>query len=326
MSGGSSPAPQSAEERSLATAQAELLQQQRDMLAQQIERQRLLEPMLYEQMGLKPVYEDGKIVRFDKIETEETSQQKEIAKIFRERTLKSLKGELEIDPGLTRMIGDEEKTLRDTLQKQLGAGYETSTPGIEALADFAKRKEETLYGAARGEMSTGQSLGIQREQANAGGTTANLQQLIAAANYSQPSGDPFASASSMMAGLRQDRLTQDQLASQQAAANAQGWGSVGGAVLGAATYAWLACWVAEELFGKDSEKTWDIRAYVMAHHAHRGPIGIFARLYSQHGETWAKYIAGKGWTNRLARRGFELLFNALHKRAVIWLHTTPRAA
>jgi hypothetical protein len=317
MSSDTDPAVPSKEENALSKAQAELLQQQRDMLANQIERQRLLEPMLYEQMGLSPVYEDGKIVRFDKVQTEASGQQEEIAKLFRERTLKSLKGELEIDPGLTRMIGEEEKTLRDSLQKQLGPGYETSTPGIEALANFAKRKEETLYGAARGELTAGQALGIQREQANAGGTTASLQQLIAAGNWSQPTGDPFASASSMQAGLRNERLAGDQMESQQAAANAQGWGAVGGAVLGAATYAWLACWVAEELFGKDSEKTRDIRAYLKAHHAHRGPIGIFARAYNRHGESWAEYI--KGGKHRIARRGLKLLFNHLHKRALKWL-------
>lgn len=323
MSGSPSATPISAEERSLQTAQAEILQQQRDMLAQQMERQRLLEPLMYEQMGLKPVYEDGKIVRFDKVETEESGQQKEIAKIFRERTLKSLKGELEIDPGLTRMIGDEEKTLRDSLRKQLGEGYETSTPGIEALADFAKRKEETLYSAARGEQSLGQQMGIQREQATAGATTASLQQLIAGANFSQPSGDPFGAASQMAAGLRGERLTQDQLRQQAAAANQQGWGTAIGTGIGLIA---AFCWVAEELFGKGSSKTAIIRRYLIAHFNDRSPLGLFARLYNRNGEAWARYIAGKGWKNRTARRLAVKFYNALHKRAVIWLDKQPREA
>lgn len=317
------PAVPSTEERSLQQAQAELLQQQRDLLAGQIERQAALEPLLYEQMGLKPVYVDGKITGFEKAQTPAQAQDEQISNLFRERTLASLKGELPIDPGLTRQLGESEKTLRDTLRKQLGPGYETSTPGIEALANFNQRKNEAISAAQRGDLSLSQQLGIQQQQASAGGTTSSLQQLIASGNFQQPSGDPFASASTLAAGLRGERMTRDQMDAQAAQANAQGWGSVGGAVLGAATYAWL-CWVAEELFGRRSRKTIELRGYLLAHFDDRTPIGWFARLYNQHGETWAAYIKGTGWKNRLARAFFLRLFNGLYPLAVSWISKPQR--
>lgn len=304
----------SAEELSLQRAQSELLQQQRDLLAGQVERTQALEPILYEQMGLQPVYENGRIVRFDRVQTTERAQEEEIAGLFRERTLKALKGELEIDPGLVRQLGVEEGNLRDTLRKQLGPGYETSTPGMEALANFAQRKTETLNAAARGDMSLSQQLGIQREQATAGGTSASLNELISAANFQQPSIDPFGAASSMSARLQGERLAADQAEQQAAAANAQGWGSVGGAVLGAATYAWLACWVAEELFGP-CDKTDRLRIFVLGHHYAKTPLGLFARLYAKHGKAWAEFIRGKGILNRAARSIAKALLNRMDTQA-----------
>jgi endosialidase-like protein len=92
-------------------------------------------------------------------------QRSEIENLTRERTLKALKGELEVDPTLTHELEVQEQNLRSNLMKQLGPGYETSTPGIQALAEFNRRKGELIYGANRGEITLGEQLAGAREAA-----------------------------------------------------------------------------------------------------------------------------------------------------------------
>ncbi len=55
-------------------------------------------------------------------------------------------------------------------------------------------------------------------------------------------------------------------------------GSVVGGVI-------AACWVAEELYGKDDERTHLARAWVLTHDS------PFLRAYRKHGRTWAKWLA-----------------------------------
>lgn len=157
-------------------------------------------------------------------------QNAEIAKLLRDRELAALKGELPIDPTLTRELGTSEATLRSSLQKQLGPGYETSTPGIEALANFMARKNELIYGANRGEITLGEQLGGARDAAAFGrGSTAltqaelsdrlrasNLGQIF---NYGVPGrGIDYASLASAyqgpLSGLQQQRMLQNQLDAQ----------------------------------------------------------------------------------------------------------------
>lgn len=60
----------------------------------------------------------------------------QIEEEFRGRTLRALKGDLPPSPNVQRDIAAGELRLRDTLRKQLGPGYESSTPGIEAMSRF----------------------------------------------------------------------------------------------------------------------------------------------------------------------------------------------
>lgn len=90
-------------------------------------------------------------------------QRAEIEGLTRDRTLAALKGELPLDPTLLRELEMQEENLRGGLMKNLGPGYETSSPGIEALADFQRRKGELIYGANRGEIALGEQLSGARE-------------------------------------------------------------------------------------------------------------------------------------------------------------------
>ena len=51
--------------------------------------------------------------------------------------------------------------LDRTMRRDIGPGWETSTPGIQALANFNQRKTETLDAARRGDLTLATQLGGQ---------------------------------------------------------------------------------------------------------------------------------------------------------------------
>jgi len=76
-----------------------------------------------------------------------------------DRYRKSMAGELDLDPTLERSLKEQEQTLRSTMLRQLGPGWETSTPGQQALAEYRKRAEEIRQSARRGEISAAEQQG-----------------------------------------------------------------------------------------------------------------------------------------------------------------------
>jgi hypothetical protein len=95
-------------------------------------------------------------------------QSAQIQDLYNQRTLAALKGELPVNPALTRELGESERDLRNSLQSQLGTGYATSSPGIEALTKFGQRKSETLEGARRGDLSLSEQMSLGRTSSNFG--------------------------------------------------------------------------------------------------------------------------------------------------------------
>jgi hypothetical protein len=157
-----------AEEQAQMTAQTELLQQQQQIMEQMMQQQNLLAPFLYENMGLMPEIdpETGEITGFTQTEDPLDPMRQEIEQLFLERSQAALAGELPVNPALMRDLEDEEATLREMLRKQVGPGYETSTPGIEKLGEFFERKESLLESARRGDLTLAEQLGITRGMAN----------------------------------------------------------------------------------------------------------------------------------------------------------------
>jgi hypothetical protein len=88
-------------------------------------------------------------------EGQESFRSAEISKAQSERLQKALAGELPVDPALERQITEDERTVRSKLLAQVGPGYETSTPGIQSLADFRQRAEELRSAARRDEIAAG---------------------------------------------------------------------------------------------------------------------------------------------------------------------------
>jgi len=70
----------------------------------------------------------------------------------------------------------------------------------------------------------------------------------------------------------------------------------------------LTCWVAEELWGKDSPNVSTVRAFVKAHLEDKGELGRFLREYQEHGRTWSIVIRyNQGLRMRASRLWLELL-------------------
>lgn len=153
----------SPEEDRLLRQQTAILKQQKQAIADQARLERVLGPYLYEAAGLTPKYsKSGKIIGFDKIVDPGQARRDEIQKLQEERSLAALKGELPVDPALLRNLENEEMTLRETLRKQLGTGYENSDPGIRALDQFRQTKLGALDAARRGDMTLAEQLGLGR--------------------------------------------------------------------------------------------------------------------------------------------------------------------
>lgn len=164
--GGSVSVPKpSAEERELQKQQAETLKLQREILEQQRQQQAVLLPFLAEQEGFEAVTDaNGNITSIKKKPDALADMKKEIETKFAERSLKALKGELPVDPALEETLGIQERDLRNKLANQLGPGWETSSPGIEAMGNFTRSAEMLRSGARNDQLTLAEQLGMAREQ------------------------------------------------------------------------------------------------------------------------------------------------------------------
>lgn len=228
----SSEAPKpSKEEKNALASQSELLAEQAQILKDSYAQQRLLAPVLYKQMGISPIYgKDGKITGYTATTDTNQALQKEITTKLLERQKAALAGELPIDPNLTEELGTQERTLRETLFKQLGSGYETSSPGIESLARFNKNKANLYDSAARGDLSLAEQLAlaeqgsISQQQGQTFGQAMNLSNnpFQAAAGFGSAA-QGYNSPLAYFSNLRQQ---------QQASSDAEmaGWASLIGSV------------------------------------------------------------------------------------------------
>jgi hypothetical protein len=157
--------PPTPEERELQRNQAELLALQRQIIEQQRAQNAVLLPFLAEQEGYDvEVDGQGNITKIVKRFDPDDAKRKELESGFLDRSLKALKGELPVDPALEESLQKQEEDLRNRLSAQLGPGYETSTPGIETLAEFMRSSEILREGARTGQLTLAEQLGITRDQ------------------------------------------------------------------------------------------------------------------------------------------------------------------
>ena len=164
-----------------AEKQAEYNDWQRSMTQRQVKMDDLLRGVQLEEAGYQWVYdENGEISGVEKRAlTEEEQRQEEINKLTQEKQLAALKGEADIDPSLEEDIARSETVLRERLRQQLGEDYETSEPGIRALAEFDKNKNTTLWYARHGEQQIASQMNLAQQQMAVQRRQVNTQALLA---------------------------------------------------------------------------------------------------------------------------------------------------
>lgn len=93
-------------------------------------------------------------------EAEEAGRQLKLSRALGERFEKATKGELPVSPGLERALTTEEQQLGEQMLRDLGPGWETGTPGIEAVRRFRQSAEELRENARRGAINEAEQFGF----------------------------------------------------------------------------------------------------------------------------------------------------------------------
>lgn len=172
------------EERELQAEQLSILRESRTLQQEQLRVQNLLLPLFFEASGFEPTFEEGRLTDITRAEpTELDTLRSQIEKGFLERSAAALSGDLPINPALERELQEGEETLRERLRKQLGPGFETSTPGIEALAQLRQRSTELREGARRGDLTLAEQLSLARSGEQQATTQDFLNRLLGGANF-----------------------------------------------------------------------------------------------------------------------------------------------
>tara|TARA_R100001086_G_scaffold235327_1_gene158173 strand:+ start:225 stop:1007 length:783 start_codon:yes stop_codon:yes gene_type:complete len=234
-----------AEETELTRKQTEILEESLGLTRSQIEQANILNPLLFAQLGINAEFDpEGKLLSVSE-DPEAVSRRDirgDIEGLSLEKELAALRGEGEIDPSLTRSFEEGEETLRESLLRQLGPGFETSTPGIEALANFQQRKTETEFGARRGDLSLFEQLALSSQAGRQQQGSDTLNKLLGITGIQTGNVGQLGQISGGFGGigasLQADRSMQSQAAIAGAGASATrtaglfgGIGSLGGPLL-----------------------------------------------------------------------------------------------
>lgn len=136
---------------------------------QQAEFGAALEPLQLEQQGYRIQRDEtGKPTGLQLIPGSIQDLQNTTTRQLLERQQQALAGTLPVDPALQHQFDRSDAVLAASLRKNLGTGYETSTPGIQALAEQARRREDAVYAAQHGEIGYAGQLASQSvDRANA---------------------------------------------------------------------------------------------------------------------------------------------------------------
>lgn len=180
-SGGAPDTTATPQQQELIASQQQGLTAEQQQLLKQLGDQNLLQPALLSALGISKnpdgSYSTGgtgdtanalQTQQFGDIMKGDPEQQ-QINALLRQRQIAALNGTGPSDPTLERNIQLQEQQLRAQLQAQLGPGYETSTPGMQALADFHTSANEQRFTGNQAVLTNAAGIG----NANAATTTNN---------------------------------------------------------------------------------------------------------------------------------------------------------
>jgi len=180
--GGGAPPPNYELERK----QAELIDFQ---LRQAKEQEKLFKgamPLLAEQQGLKFDEVTGK---YSYLDPTQQSNKREIERLTTARSLSALKGELPVSATLKKELELQGNQLREKLYRQLGPGYEESTPGVLAMNEFKRMATQLKEDEQYGRLTTTEALNTGRQNMRAGQTASTASALNAPYTASLSAGE-----------------------------------------------------------------------------------------------------------------------------------------
>ncbi len=152
-------------------------------------------------------------------------QNHDIALASGARTLAALKGELPVDPAVEQDITRGRQELMEELRNRLGPGFETSDPGMRALAEYDRNATAIRYQVRTGELNSANAIalnaqgGMQRRTAQALTGMQGVLTPIAQANETY--GGAGALAGNMVGRDTGQRLMQMQLGNHNALVGAE---------------------------------------------------------------------------------------------------------
>ncbi len=188
-------------ERLPPTPEQQAARTQQEATMRQLKLNEMLQPYQLAQMGYQLQRDaEGNVTGVTEDPNSNAAMERQLQRQFMERSGQAMRGELPVDPSLQRQFDSSERVLRDSLMKNFGPGYETSTPAIEALADFNERKNNTIFSAQHGEIGSAAQLALAMQQGN----TANFgseQRLSGPALTSAAALQPFSQSGTSGASM-----------------------------------------------------------------------------------------------------------------------------
>jgi hypothetical protein len=174
------PSPPTEEERRLQNIQATSAEEQLKIARSQQAENEAMTPILLEEYGLTRTVDPttGKIT-YAKNADDLSTKRKEIEGMQLDRSLKALKGELPVTATLAKELELGKRTLSEKLSRQLGPGWETSSAGIQANAEYDRMATSLKEAEQKDQLTTAEALSINRQQSRAGNNQNQFSDLNA---------------------------------------------------------------------------------------------------------------------------------------------------
>lgn len=140
------------------TTQTELLKLAQEDATRRAQLEKLTLPLALEAAGKKPVFDDaGNIIGLEDIpgtvKSELEGLQEQFALESTREALRGIRGQVPVGDPFENKIEQDRRALNERLRRQLGPGYDTSSPGIQALSEFEARANEARENIRFGRLS-----------------------------------------------------------------------------------------------------------------------------------------------------------------------------
>ncbi|MDH5666538.1 MAG: hypothetical protein OEY86_00825 [Nitrospira sp.] len=140
-----------------------LVRRQNEMLdfqMDQAKRFQQLEPLMLAESGLKY---NPETKAYEYLNPGQQANKQEIERLQTERSLKALKGELPVSETLKKELELGENKMKENLYRQLGPGWELSTPGQQAMREYQTMATSLKEGEQRDMLTTAEALALNRQ-------------------------------------------------------------------------------------------------------------------------------------------------------------------